>query len=153
MEVHSSCRLLVSNILSNNLRTTTHARLLHSHHAKNQPRQTTDSRHLSLSFMDLSDHPYSNWSPERLIRRVVCLEKELREQNIKYLYHFTTLIHPFASAFGAISNPNKGTEITVTLAKETKKELSRRPRVRPYQLLYTADCSQNCLSWRTIQRL
>lgn len=153
MKVHPSCRLLISKTLSNTLRTTTHVRPLHSHHAKNRPRQTTDSRHLSLPFMDLPDQPYSQWSPERLIKRVVCLEKELREQNIRYCT--TSLpssihLHP---PLGAISNSNKRTEITVTIAKETKKEPPRRPRVQPCQLLYTANRSQDCLSWTAIQRL
>ncbi len=89
MNVHSSCRLLITKTLSNPFRTTTHVRFLHSHHAKNQPRQTTDSRHLFLPFMDLPDQPYSKWSPERLIKRVVFLEKELREKNIRYVpLHF-----------------------------------------------------------------
>lgn len=35
--------------------------------------------------MDSPDHTYSKWSPERLIDRVVFLEKELRKQTIRFV--------------------------------------------------------------------
>lgn len=48
--------------------------------------------------MDLRDQSYSKWSPERLIDRVVFLEKELREQTIRLVqYHFT---QPHARLWG-----------------------------------------------------
>lgn len=84
MHVHSSCRLLLITRTLPNPATTTNLRLLHQHHAKSQ---TTDITPLSLpiSSMDSPDHTYSKWSPERLIDRVVFLEKELRKQTIRFV--------------------------------------------------------------------
>lgn len=77
MHVHSSCRLLLITRTLPNPATTTNLRLLHQHHAKNTPLS------LPISSMDSPDHAYLKWSPERLIDRVVFLEKELRKQTIR----------------------------------------------------------------------